>query len=117
VTRNSPFIDSNMAFVGYVESVSNLYTSEIRSMCLEDIYTSNYDMETMKKSTRFYKRNCITTFGINHNDEYVNIWVGIHGGRRTSSKRHLLLTLLETIRRKIEISIWFISTVLLYCCI
>ncbi|KAJ1439963.1 Flavin monooxygenase FMO [Sesbania bispinosa] len=73
----------NMAFVGYVESVSNLYTSEIRSMWLSGLIDGKFklpgvekmlaqifkDIETMKKSTRFYKRHCITTFSINHNDE------------------------------------------------
>jgi dimethylaniline monooxygenase (N-oxide forming) len=72
-----------MAFVGYIESVSNLYTSEIRSMWLAGLIDNKFklpsvekmllqtmkDMETMKKSTRFYKKNCITTFSINHNDE------------------------------------------------
>ncbi|KAK2449959.1 putative flavin-containing monooxygenase [Trifolium repens] len=73
----------NMAFVGYVDSVSNLYTSEIRSMWLSGLLDNKFklpsaekmlsktikDIEIMKNSTRFYKRNCITTFGINHNDE------------------------------------------------
>jgi dimethylaniline monooxygenase (N-oxide forming) len=72
-----------MAFVGYVDSVSNLYTSEIRSMWLSGLLDNKFklpsaekmlsktikDIEIMKSSTRFYKRNCITTFGINHNDE------------------------------------------------
>ncbi|KAK7328708.1 hypothetical protein VNO77_22825 [Canavalia gladiata] len=73
----------NMAFVGYVESVSNLYTSEIRSMWLTGLIENKFklpsvekmlsqtfkDVETMKKTTRFYKRQCITTFSINHNDD------------------------------------------------
>ncbi|KAL8093833.1 putative flavin-containing monooxygenase 1 [Apium graveolens] len=77
-----PFIP-NMAFVGYVESVSNLHTAEIRckwlarlvgdhfklpsvEKMLEQVTTEN---EIMKKTTRFYQRNCISTFSINHSDE------------------------------------------------
>ncbi|KAK8550361.1 hypothetical protein V6N13_118879 [Hibiscus sabdariffa] len=73
----------NMAFVGYIESVANLHTSELRSMwlaryvdekfklpsaenMLEQIYK---EMEVSRRTTRFYKRHCISTFSINHSDE------------------------------------------------
>ncbi|KAI3714470.1 hypothetical protein L6452_21424 [Arctium lappa] len=73
----------NMAFIGYVESVSNLQTSEIRCKWLSRLVDDKFklpctekmlekittEMEIMKKSTRFYKRSCISTYSINHNDE------------------------------------------------
>ncbi|XP_034683265.1 probable flavin-containing monooxygenase 1 [Vitis riparia] len=73
----------NMAFVGYVESVSNLHTSELRSKWLAQLVDEQFklptiekmlektkkEMQVMKRSTRFYKRNCISTFSINHSDE------------------------------------------------
>ncbi|XP_058756729.1 probable flavin-containing monooxygenase 1 [Vicia villosa] len=76
----------NMAFVGYVESVSNLHSSELRSMWLSGLVDDKFklpkvermlsqtveEMEVMKKSTRFYKRHCISTYSINHSDEICN---------------------------------------------
>jgi len=73
----------NMAFVGYIESVSNLATSEIRSMWLSALVDNKFElppvekmlshtleeMDVMKRSTRFYKRHCISTYSINHSDE------------------------------------------------
>ncbi|KAF5748397.1 Flavin-dependent monooxygenase 1 [Tripterygium wilfordii] len=73
----------NMAFVGYIESVSNLHTAELRSMWLARLVGEKFklpsvekmleqvskEIEVMKKSTRFYKRHCISTFSINHSDE------------------------------------------------
>ncbi|KAL7592209.1 hypothetical protein Lser_V15G32787 [Lactuca serriola] len=77
-----PFIP-NMGFMGYVESVSNLQTSEIRCKWLARLVGGKFklpsmekmleqittEMEIMKNTTRFYKRTCISTFSINHNDE------------------------------------------------
>ncbi|KAJ1418782.1 Flavin monooxygenase FMO [Sesbania bispinosa] len=73
----------NMAFVGYVESVSNLHSSELRSVWLSGLVDEKFklpsvesmlsqtlkEMEVMKRSTRFYKRHCISTYSINHSDE------------------------------------------------
>ncbi|XP_051114363.1 probable flavin-containing monooxygenase 1 [Andrographis paniculata] len=78
----NPFIP-NMAFVGYIESVSNLHTAEIRCKWLSRLVEGRFklpsvekmldqigqEMEIMKKTTRFYKRSCISTFSINHSDE------------------------------------------------
>ncbi|KAL8119860.1 putative flavin-containing monooxygenase 1 isoform X2 [Apium graveolens] len=77
-----PFIP-NMAFVGYVESVSNLHTAEIRCIWLARLVGGQFKLpsiekmleqttnerEIMRNTTRFYKRNCISTFSINHSDE------------------------------------------------
>ncbi|PKI52411.1 hypothetical protein CRG98_027192 [Punica granatum] len=73
----------NMAFVGYIESVSNLHTSELRSQWLAKLVDNRFklpqikdmlgqikrEVEVMKRTTRFYKRHCISTFSINHSDE------------------------------------------------
>ncbi|KAL5698255.1 flavin-containing monooxygenase [Ranunculus cassubicifolius] len=73
----------NMAFVGYVESVSNLHTAELRCIWLARLVDGKFkvptvekmleqtteEVEIMKRSTRFYKRHCISTFSINHSDE------------------------------------------------
>ncbi|KAG8635990.1 hypothetical protein MANES_16G087700v8 [Manihot esculenta] len=73
----------NMGFVGYIESVSNLHTAELRSIWLarladdrfklpsiaKMIEQTNEEMQVMKRTTRFYKRHCISTYSINHSDE------------------------------------------------
>ncbi|KAK9101589.1 hypothetical protein Scep_025019 [Stephania cephalantha] len=73
----------NMAFVGYLESVSNLHSAELRCKWLSRLLDNKFklpkvnkmleqtreEMEVMKKTTRFYKRHCISTFSINHSDE------------------------------------------------
>lgn len=72
-----------MAFVGYIESVSNLHTAEIRCKWLSRLVDNQFklpsvekmlgdtmeEIDIMKKTTRFYKRSCISTFSINHTDE------------------------------------------------
>ncbi|KAE8653465.1 hypothetical protein Csa_007618 [Cucumis sativus] len=59
----------NMAFVGYLESVANLHTSELRSIWLARLVDEkfklpetqkmveqiNKEMEVMKRSTRYVK--------------------------------------------------------------
>ncbi|WCJ42845.1 flavin-dependent monooxygenase 1 [Euphorbia peplus] len=73
----------NMAFIGYVESVSNLHASELRSIWLARLIDGKFklpkvekmleqvdeEIQVMKRTTRFYKRHCIATFSINHSDE------------------------------------------------
>ncbi|XP_065850149.1 probable flavin-containing monooxygenase 1 [Euphorbia lathyris] len=73
----------NMAFVGYVESVANLPTSELHSIWLARLVDNKFKLPTVekmleqvdketevsKRTTRFYKRHCISTFSINHSDE------------------------------------------------
>lgn len=72
-----------MAFVGYIESVSNLHTAELRCKWLSRLADEQFklpsvekmlqqtteEMEIMKRTTRFYKRSCISTFSINHSDD------------------------------------------------
>ncbi|KAL5572305.1 hypothetical protein UlMin_021902 [Ulmus minor] len=74
----------NMAFVGYIESVTNLHTSELRSIWLSRLVDDKFklptvegmleqttkEIEVMKRTTRFAaKKHCISTFSINHGDE------------------------------------------------
>lgn len=73
----------NMAFVGYIETVSNLQTAEIRCKWLARLADQKFklpavekmleqttkEVEIMKQTTRFFKRHCISTFSINHRDE------------------------------------------------
>ncbi|PIN26097.1 Flavin-containing monooxygenase [Handroanthus impetiginosus] len=73
----------NMVFVGYIESASNLRTTEIRCKWLSQLVDEKFklpsvenmlqqirkEMEIMMQTTRFYKRGCISSFSINHIDE------------------------------------------------
>ncbi|GMJ11128.1 flavin-dependent monooxygenase 1 [Hibiscus trionum] len=73
----------NMAFVGYVDSASNVRASELRSKWLARLIDEKFklpsveimveqtltEMEFMRRTIRFYKRPCIATFSINHADE------------------------------------------------
>lgn len=73
----------HMAFVGYIESVSNLHTSELRCKWLSRLLDEQIELpsvktmlertkeetEIMRRTTRFYKRHCISTYSINHSDE------------------------------------------------
>ena len=72
-----------MAFVGFIESVSNLHTAELRCKWLGGLIDEQFklpsvekmlhhtfqEMELMKTTTRFYKRSCISTFSIHHSDQ------------------------------------------------
>ncbi|XAR49163.1 Flavin-containing monooxygenase [Bertholletia excelsa] len=72
----------NMAFVGYLESFSNLHSAELRCKWLAGLARNQFklpsmekmldqttkEIEVMKRTTRFYERHCITTFSINHSD-------------------------------------------------
>ncbi|CAO2150683.1 unnamed protein product [Urochloa humidicola] len=71
-----------MAFVGYVESVSNLHTSELRYRWLAGLLEGRFvlpgseameghvngETEAMRRTTRFYRRQCISTFSIHDSD-------------------------------------------------
>ncbi|XP_010533235.1 PREDICTED: probable flavin-containing monooxygenase 1 [Tarenaya hassleriana] len=73
----------NMAFVGYVQSNSNLHTSELRAMWLSRLLDGRFslpreekmveeiskEIEVMRRGSRFYKRHCISTFSIQHADD------------------------------------------------
>ncbi|KAL0755157.1 hypothetical protein Bca101_092825 [Brassica carinata] len=76
----------NMGFVGYVQSNSNLHTSELRSLWLSRLVDGKFklpskekmldqfskEMDVMRRSSRFYKRHCISTFSIQHADDLCN---------------------------------------------
>lgn len=72
----------NMAFVGFVESVSNLHTSELRCRWLSGLLEGRFELPTvkammghvageadaMRRTTRFYRRHCISTYSIHDSD-------------------------------------------------
>ncbi|KAI4377037.1 hypothetical protein MLD38_014731 [Melastoma candidum] len=73
----------NAAFVGYLESVSNLHSAELGCKWLSRLLGGRFELpgveemmeqtmkevEISKRTTRFYKRHCISTYSINHDDE------------------------------------------------
>ncbi|XP_057717916.1 probable flavin-containing monooxygenase 1 [Arachis stenosperma] len=87
----------NMAFVGYIESISNLQTAELRCKWLARLADEQFklpsvtkmieqttqEIQIMKRTTRFYKRLCISTFSINHNDVICQE-MGLNPWRKTS---------------------------------
>uniref|UniRef100_A0A453IY19 Flavin-containing monooxygenase n=2 Tax=Aegilops tauschii TaxID=37682 RepID=A0A453IY19_AEGTS len=72
----------NMAFVGFVESASNLRTSELRCRWLAGLLEGRFELPTvkammghvageadaMRRTTRFYRRHCISTYSIHDGD-------------------------------------------------
>ncbi|XP_062098720.1 probable flavin-containing monooxygenase 1 [Humulus lupulus] len=87
----------NMGFVGYIESVSNLHTAELRCKWLSRLADYKFklppvekmleqvtkELEIMKRATRFHKRHCISTFSINHSDEICQE-MGVSPWRKTN---------------------------------
>ncbi|ERN05516.1 hypothetical protein AMTRI_Chr12g234360 [Amborella trichopoda] len=73
----------NMAFVGYIQGVSGVHAAELRCKWLahlieggfvlpsveEMMEHTNKEIKVMTKSTRFYKRQCTSTFDISQYDE------------------------------------------------
>lgn len=86
-----------MAFVGYIESVSNLHTAELRCKWLARLADDKFklpsvekmlqqitkELQIMKRVTRFYKRHCISTFSIDHSDEICRE-MGLASWRKTN---------------------------------
>ena len=72
----------NMAFAGCVESASNLHTSELRCRWLAGLLEGRFELPTvkammghvageadaMRRTTRFYRRHCISTYSIHDSD-------------------------------------------------
>ncbi|KAF7055489.1 hypothetical protein CFC21_063009 [Triticum aestivum] len=72
----------NMAFVGFVESVSNLHTSELRCRWMSGLLEGRFELpsvkammghvageaDAMRRTTRFYRRHCISTYSIHDSD-------------------------------------------------
>ncbi|CAN8292460.1 unnamed protein product [Cochlearia groenlandica] len=87
----------NMGFVGYVQSNSNLHTSELRTLWLSRLVDKKFKLpskermldqflketEVMRRSSRFYKRHCISTFSIQHADDLCND-MGVNPRRKSN---------------------------------
>ncbi|XP_010494596.1 PREDICTED: putative flavin-containing monooxygenase 2 [Camelina sativa] len=73
----------NMGFIGFVQSSSNLKSSEIHSRWLNQLLDGKFtlpskekmldqflkEMDVMRRSSRFYKNHCFSTFSIQHADD------------------------------------------------
>jgi len=72
-----------MGFIGYVQSSSNLKSSELHSRWLSQLLDGKFtlpskekmldqflkEMHVMRRSSRFYKNHCFSTFSIQHADD------------------------------------------------
>ncbi|KAJ4950871.1 hypothetical protein NE237_027703 [Protea cynaroides] len=73
----------HMVFIGYIDNVSMLHIAEMRFKWLVRLIEDQFkfpsvgkmleqttkEIKIMKKTTKFYKRICISTFNISHNGE------------------------------------------------
>ncbi|KAG7612091.1 FAD/NAD(P)-binding domain superfamily [Arabidopsis suecica] len=73
----------NMGFIGYVQSSSNLKSSELHLRWLSQLLDGKFtlpskekmldqflkEMHVMRRSSRFYKNHCFSTFSIQHADD------------------------------------------------
>ncbi|BBH08181.1 hypothetical protein Prudu_020302 [Prunus dulcis] len=101
----------NMAFMGYLESVSNLHSSELRSIWLARLLDNRFkllsveqmleqtrkEVEVSKKTTRFYKRHCILLLASTTVMKFVRRWGGHLGGRILGWRKHLAPMAVKTI--------------------
>lgn len=64
--------------------LSELIDNKFKLPSVEKMLSQTFkDVEAMQRTTRFYKRQCITTLVSTIMMTYVKIWVGICGERRT----------------------------------
>ncbi|KAK2645164.1 hypothetical protein Ddye_020359 [Dipteronia dyeriana] len=112
----------NTAFVGYIESVSNLQTAELRCKWLARLVDNQFklpgvekmieqtskEMQVMKRTTRFFKRHCISTFSINHSDEICEE-IGWKSWRKNNWFREAsVLILAKIMEKKIRLILTFL---------
>ncbi|EOA14394.1 hypothetical protein CARUB_v10027589mg [Capsella rubella] len=74
----------NMGFIGHVLGGSNLKSSEIHARWLSQLLDDKFklpskmldqflkEMDVMRRSSRFYRNHCFSTFSIQHADELCN---------------------------------------------